>query len=79
MSYLIERAVPGCPDRRRQPPARREALSRRGSRDFHRSAQYERGAALRNTRDVRAIGARDPRTVAAVAAGHWAYAEFEAL
>lgn len=74
--FLIERAVPGKPERSSILAAKRY----RGpeTSDFHRSAQYREGRRMRNTRDSRAV---DKGTTygRAVSAGRWAYAEFEAL
>lgn len=72
--FLIERAVPGSPG------CRLAAKRYRGSehREFHRSASYEEGRRMRNTRDARAV-ARGTSYGKQVAAGHWAIAEFTAL
>jgi RIO kinase 1 len=74
--FLIERAVPDDPSQWSLLAAKRY----RGAEtsDFHRSARYTEGRGMRNTRDSRAVskGSSYGRTVAA---GHWAYAEFEAL
>ena len=74
--FLIERAVPGNPERSSILAAKRY----RGpeTSDFHRSSQYREGRRMRNTRDSRAV---DKGTTygRAVSAGRWAYAEFEAL
>ena len=49
-----------------------------GHRDFHRSAEYQEGRQMRRSRDQRAMtsGSRYGR---ALAAGQWAFAEFDAL
>jgi RIO kinase 1 len=47
-------------------------------RTFHRSADYTDGRRVRNTRDARAM-ANKTRHGRAVAAGQWAWAEWEAL
>ena len=72
--HLIERAVPG--HRGMLLAAKRY----RGldNSDFHRSAQYQEGRRLRNTRDMRAM-ARGSSYGRGVASGRWAFAEFEAL
>lgn len=74
--YLIERAVPGPGG----PPSILAAKRYRGPEisDFHRSAQYQEGRRMRNTRDTRAVarGSAYGRSVSAV---RWAYAEFQAL
>jgi RIO kinase 1 len=74
--FLIERAVPDDPAQRSMLAAKRY----RGAEvsDFHRSSRYSEGRGMRNTRDSRAVS-RGSSYGKAVAAGHWAYAEFEAL
>ncbi|MEJ3405756.1 RIO1 family regulatory kinase/ATPase [Rathayibacter sp. YIM 133350] len=74
--HLIERAVPGDPSASCVLAAKRY----RGLEisDFHRSAQYQEGRRMRNTRDGRAV-ARGSSYGRSVAAGRWALAEFEAL
>jgi RIO kinase 1 len=74
--FLIERAVPDDPTQRSMLAAKRYRGS--GVSDFHRSSRYSEGRGMRNTRDSRAVsrGSSYGRTVAA---GHWAFAEFEAL
>ncbi|HEY1531947.1 MAG TPA: RIO1 family regulatory kinase/ATPase, partial [Galbitalea sp.] len=74
--FLIERAVPNDPDGGCVLAAKRY----RGSEtsDFHRSSRYTEGRGMRNTRDSRAVS-KGSAYGRAVAAGHWAYAEFEAL
>jgi RIO kinase 1 len=74
--HLIERAVPGGAG----PSSVLAAKRYRGSEtsDFHRSAQYQEGRRMRNTRDTRAV-ARGSAYGRAVSAGRWAFAEFEAL
>ncbi|HET6563377.1 MAG TPA: RIO1 family regulatory kinase/ATPase [Marmoricola sp.] len=47
-------------------------------RTFHRSAAYAEGRRVRNTRDARAM-AKKTRHGRSVAAGQWAWAEWEAL
>ena len=47
-------------------------------RSFHRSSAYTDGRRTRNTRDARAV-AKSTAYGRAVAAGHWAYAEWNAL
>jgi len=72
--FLIERAVPGSPG------AVMAAKRYRSSehRDFTRSSQYEEGRRTRRSRDTRAI-ANKSTYGRAIAADHWAFAEFEAL
>jgi RIO kinase 1 len=74
--YLIERAVPDDPTQRSILAAKRY----RGAEtsDFHRSSRYSEGRGMRNTRDSRAVS-RGSAYGKTVAAGRWAYAEFEAL
>jgi len=72
---LIERAVPGT-DQRTVLAAKRYRSPDR--RDFHRSSAYEEGRRTRRSRDARAI-AQKTNYGRALQAGHWAYAEFDAL
>src|ERR1700709_1338285 len=74
--FLIERAVPGVGG----PSSVLAAKRYRGpeTSDFHRSSRYSEGRGMRNTRDSRAV-ARGSAYGKTVAAGRWAYAEFEAL
>jgi RIO kinase 1 len=74
--FLIERAVPNDPRQSSILAAKRY----RGSEtsDFHRSSRYSEGRGMRNTRDTRAVS-RGSSYGRSVAAGRWAYAEFEAL
>jgi RIO kinase 1 len=73
---LVERADPLEPERAVVMAAKRY----RGEehRSFHRSAAYTEGRRMRNTRDTRAL-ARKSAHGRAVAAGQWAWAEWEAL
>ena len=72
--HLIERAIPG------EVGNLLAAKRYRGleNSDFHRSARYQEGRRLRNTRDMRAM-ARGSSYGRGVASGRWAFAEFEAL
>lgn len=74
--FLLERAVPDHPARSVVMAAKRY----RGDehRSFHRSAAYTEGRRTRNTRDARAM-AKKTQHGRAVAAGQWAWAEWEAL
>lgn len=74
--FLIERAVPDDPGAWSILAAKRY----RGAEtsDFHRSSGYSEGRGMRNTRDSRAVS-RGSAYGKTVAAGRWAYAEFEAL
>ena len=74
--FLLERAVPGDPAQSSILAAKR--YRGRETSDFHRSAQYQEGRRMRNTRDMRAVN-RGSSYGRAVSAGRWAYAEFEAL
>jgi RIO kinase 1 len=72
--YLIERAVPGGES------VILAAKRYRGTehRDFTRSSLYEEGRRTRRSRDARAL-AKGTTYGRALAADHWAFAEFEAL
>lgn len=74
--YLVERAVPGDPDRCVVMAAKR--YRNEEHRTFHRSAVYSEGRRTKRSRDARAIANKSAygRTVAA---GEWSYAEFAAL
>lgn len=74
--FLLERAVP-------DDPAQSVVLAAKRYRDeqhrsFHRSARYTEGRRVRNSRDARAM-AKKTAHGRAVAAGQWAWAEWEAL
>jgi RIO kinase 1 len=79
--HLIERFDPGrTPD---DEPLQRTILAAKryrtaDHRDFHRSSEYQEGRRTRRSRDARALekGSAYGR---ALAADHWAFAEFEAL
>ena len=72
--FLLSRAVPGTAG---VPLA---AKRDRGEehRTFHRSAEYAEGRRVRSTRDARAM-AKKTKHGRSVAAGQWAWAEWEAL
>ena len=72
--HLLRRAVPGTDG------VVMAAKRYRGEehRSFHRSAAYTEGRRVRNTRDSRAM-ANKTKHGRAVAAGQWAWAEWEAL
>jgi RIO kinase 1 len=74
--FLLERAVPGDPSQQVVMAAKRY----RGEehRNFHRSSSYTEGRRTRRSRDARAIGKKTAHG-RAVAAGQWAWAEWEAL
>jgi RIO kinase 1 len=73
-AYLLERAVPDGES------VVMVAKRYRGAehRDFHRSAAYTAGRKVRNTRDNRAMAKKSAHG-RAVAAGQWAWAEWQAL
>ncbi|MDX6327414.1 MAG: kinase 1 [Nocardioidaceae bacterium] len=72
--HVLRRAVPGTDG------VVLAAKRYRGEehRSFHRSAAYAEGRRVRNTRDARAM-ANKTRHGRSVAAGQWAWAEWEAL
>ena len=72
--FLVERAAPGTSG------VVMAAKRYRGEehRSFHRSAAYAEGRRMRNTRDTRAL-VKKTKHGRAVAAGQWAWAEWEAL
>ncbi len=81
--HLLERALPpGDPARDGSPGTEVVMAAKRyrgeESRAFHRSAAYTEGRKVRNTRDARAMRKRTAHG-RAVAAGQWAWAEWEAL
>ncbi|MFC8598823.1 serine protein kinase RIO [Isoptericola sp. NPDC057191] len=75
--FLVERAVPGDPDRRSLLAAKR--YRSRDHRQFYRDGEYTDGRRVRRTRDQRAIEDRKSSWGKAVAATQWADAEFLAL
>ena len=81
-AFLLERAVPGSEDL--DDPVGQSvvmvAKRYRGEdhRTFHRSTAYTEGRKTRNTRDARAMAKKTPHG-RAVAAGQWAWAEWQAL
>ncbi len=74
--FLLERAVPGDPDRCCVMAAKRYRST--DHRLFHRDAGYLEGRRVRNSRDARAV-AKGTSHGRAVAAGEWAAYEFGAL
>src|SRR4051794_9691276 len=74
--FLLERAVPDDPTQAVVMAAKRY----RGQehRNFHRSAAYTEGRRTQNSRDARAVAKRTAHG-RAVAAGQWAWAEWETL
>ncbi len=75
--FLVERAVPGDPDRTSLLAAKR--YRSREHRQFHRDAEYTDGRRVRRTRDQRAVDDRKSSWGRAVAATQWADSEFGAL
>ncbi|QNN52150.1 serine protein kinase RIO [Nocardioides mesophilus] len=74
--FLLERAVPDDPDQSVVLAAKRYRDEQH--RSFHRSTAYTEGRRTRNSRDARAL-AKKTAHGRAVAAGQWAWAEWEAL
>ena len=74
--FLLERAVPDDPVQRVVMAAKRYRTEEH--RSFHRSAAYTEGRRTRRSRDARAI-AKKTAHGREVAAGQWAWAEWEAL
>ncbi|MGZ4436273.1 MAG: serine protein kinase RIO [Nocardioides sp.] len=74
--FLLERAVPDDPDQAVVMAAKRYRTEEH--RSFHRSTSYTEGRRTRNSRDARAM-AKKTGHGRAVAAGQWAWAEWEAL
>lgn len=72
--FLLDRAVPGELGCRLAAKRYRSAQHS----DFHRSGRYEEGRRMQNSRDGRAVQKKSAHG-RAVAAGHWAISEFEAL
>ena len=74
--FLLERAVPDDPAQQVVMAAKRYRGEDR--RSFHRSSSYTEGRRTRNSRDGRAMAKKSAHG-RAVAAGQWAWAEWEAL
>jgi RIO kinase 1 len=74
--FLLERAVPGDPRQSVVLAAKRYRDEEH--RTFHRSSTYTEGRRVRNSRDSRAMAKKSAHG-RAVAAGQWAWAEWEAL
>jgi RIO kinase 1 len=75
-AFLLERADPRLPDRSAVMVAKRYRDT--DHRSFQRSAAYTDGRKVRNTRDARAMAKKSAHG-RAVAAGQWAWAEWQAL
>ncbi len=74
--FLLERAVPDDPAQAVVLAAKRYRTEEH--RSFHRSSTYTEGRRTRNSRDARALAKRSAHG-RSVAAGQWAWAEWEAL
>ena len=74
--FLVERAVPGDPTQQVVMAAKRYRSEEH--RSFHRSSTYVEGRRTRNSRDARAL-AKKTAHGRVVAAGQWAWAEWDAL
>ena len=74
--FLLERAVPDDPAQRVVMAAKRYRSEEH--RTFHRSSAYTEGRRTRRSRDARAV-AKKTAHGRAVAAGQWAWAEWETL
>ena len=74
--FLVERAVAGDPEQATLMAAKRYRTEQH--RSFHRSTAYTEGRRTRNSRDARAM-AKKTGHGREVAAGQWAWAEWEAL
>jgi RIO kinase 1 len=74
--FLLERAVPGDPGQASLLAAKRYRSSEH--RQFHRSSSYTEGRRTRSSRDARAM-AKKTAHGRSVAAGQWAWAEWQAL
>jgi RIO kinase 1 len=76
--FLLERAVPGSEAIGEAVVLAAKRYRDEEHRNFHRSAGYTAGRRVRNTRDTRAM-AKKTAHGRAVAAGQWAWAEWESL
>ena len=77
-AFLLERAVPGSDAVGESVVMVAKRYRSEEHRTFHRSSAYTEGRRTRNTRDTRAM-AKKTSHGRAVAAGQWAWAEWEAL
>ena len=77
-AYLLERAVPGSDAVGESVVMVSKRYRGEQHRTFHRSSAYTEGRRTRNTRDTRALAKKTDHG-RAVAAGQWAWAEWEAL
>ena len=76
--FLLERAVPGSEATGESVVMAAKRYRGEENRSFHRSSAYTEGRRTRNTRDSRAM-AKKTAHGKAVAAGQWAWAEWESL
>jgi RIO kinase 1 len=76
--FVLERAVPGPDGPGRSVLMAAKRYRSEEHRTFHRSSVYTEGRRTRNTRDARAL-AKNTAHGKAVAAGQWAWAEWEAM
>ncbi|HEX6149003.1 serine protein kinase RIO [Nocardioides sp.] len=76
--FLLERAVPGSDAVGETVVMAAKRYRDEEHRNFHRSAGYTAGRRVRNTRDTRAM-AKKTAFGRTVAAGQWAWAEWESL
>ena len=74
--FLLERAVPGDPHQQVVLAAKRYRSEEH--RTFHRSSVYSEGRRTKRSRDARALAKKSAHG-RAVAAGQWAWSEWEAL
>jgi RIO kinase 1 len=77
-AFLLERAVPGSDALGESVVLVAKRYRGEDHRSFHRSSAYTEGRRTRNSRDTRAL-AKKTAHGRAVAAGQWAWAEWEAL
>jgi RIO kinase 1 len=77
-AFLLERAVPGSDAPGESVIMVAKRYRGEDHRTFHRSTAYTEGRRTRNTRDTRALAKKSAHG-RAVAAGQWAWAEWEAL
>jgi RIO kinase 1 len=76
--FLLERAVPASDAVGESVVMAAKRYRGEDHRDFHRSADYTNGRRVRNTRDTRAMAKKSSHG-RSVAAGQWAWAEWESL
>jgi len=77
-AFLVERAVPGSDELGESVVMVAKRYRGEEHRTFHRSTAYTEGRRTRNSRDTRALEKKTEHG-RAVAAGQWAWAEWEAL